>query len=133
MSSEIQYPGQQPSSQPDQAETDGNINEAIVRETNRQPGAPASNLTEGFVRRARLHLFPQSNAAPALSAAVDPSWQQGWVVDSQIVEESLEFGPETHQQQGFLQPESDAGEDTLIVLDGWSDLPIAQTLPSPTL
>ena len=99
MSSEVRQPGQPPSAQPDQDEAREIIGEAIPWEADKQISAQVSALPEGIVRRARLHLFPKTDNTPAFAAATDSAWQENWVVESQIAEESLESEPAFYEQQ----------------------------------
>ena len=99
MSSEVRQPGQSPSAQPDEDEARDMRGEAIPWEANGQISAQLSALPEGIVRRARLHLFPKTDSPSAFTTATDSDWQENWVVESQIAEESLEYEPAFYEQQ----------------------------------
>ncbi|HEX6778231.1 MAG TPA: ATPase, T2SS/T4P/T4SS family, partial [Ktedonobacterales bacterium] len=129
MSSEVRQPGQPPSAQPDQDEAGDMRGEAIPWEADGQISAQVSGLSEGIVRRARLHLFPKTDAPSAFTAATDSDWQEDWVVESQIAEESLEYEPAFYEQQE-LASEAVEADDAPTFPGGWSAAPIVQALPA---
>lgn len=130
MSSEVRQPGQPPSAQPDQDEAREMRGEAMPWEADGQISAQLSALPEGIVRRARLHLFPKTDNPPTFAAATDSDWQENWVVESQIAEESLESEPAFYEQQELASEAVEADEDAPTFPGGWSASPVVQALPA---
>src|SRR5579885_734349 len=100
MSSEVRQSGRQPYRQPDQAEADGVIQAIFAEEAEGEADAPSAFFPQGIVRRAKLQLFPKADHPSSAPDSEDSSWQQSWVVDSQIIEDPLAFGPESYESQG---------------------------------
>ncbi|GEM_PF-1519296 len=99
MSSEVRPSGRQPYRQPDQAEADGVIQAIFAEEAGGEADVPSAFFPQGIVRRAKLQLFPKADHPSSAPAAEDLSWQQNWVVDSQIIEDPLAFGAEGYESQ----------------------------------